>query len=334
MFWFLPLLLCLTPQTTANPDEPTVTRIWDGAPHCAFPDIVRWNDAWYVTCREGTGHVPGDNGSNGVIRVIRSEDGLQWTSFARITETGIDLRDPKLSIAPDGRLMLLMGGSLYEGRTRLSCRTRVAFLDRKTQVFSMPIPVRIDETIRTQDDWLWRVTWHDGSGYGVVYQPDGEGGSRTHLVRTTNGVDYEHVTTFALEGRPNESTVRFAPDGEAFVVVRNEKGPGHLGRAPAPYTHWAFQSVGWRLGGPNLIRTPQGTWILGTRDSRKRPAHTAIGTLSEEAVFTPRFVLPSGGDTSYPGFAIADEELFTIYYSSHEGRTAIYLARCALAAFE
>ena len=37
------------------------------------------------------------------------------------SEKGIDLPEPKLSVTPDNRLMLLMGGSVYEG-TKLTGR--------------------------------------------------------------------------------------------------------------------------------------------------------------------------------------------------------------------
>ncbi len=38
---------------------------------------------------------------------------------ALVAEKGIDLRDPKLSITPDDRLMIVAGGSVYEGKTLL-----------------------------------------------------------------------------------------------------------------------------------------------------------------------------------------------------------------------
>jgi len=37
--------------------------------------------------------------------------------------------------------------------------------------------------------------------------------------------------------------------------------------------------------------------------------------------------LPSGGDTSYPGLVWRDGLLWVSYYSSHEGKTSIYLAQ-------
>jgi len=40
--------------------------------------------------------------------------------------------------------------------------------------------------------------------------------------------------------------------------------------------------------------------------------------------------LPSGGDTSYPGLVIYDGKLWYSYYSSHEGKTSIYLVTIPL----
>ena len=47
--------------------------------------------------------------------------------------------------------------------------------------------------------------------------------------------------------------------------------------------------------------------------------------------YEPVLTLPSGGDTSYAGMVWHDGLLWVSYYSSHEGKTAIYLARVKLA---
>ena len=40
--------------------------------------------------------------------------------------------------------------------------------------------------------------------------------------------------------------------------------------------------------------------------------------------------LPSGGDCSYPGMVWHEGLLWMSYYSSHEGKTSIYLAKVRL----
>ena len=79
-----------------------VRRIWDRAPHNAFTDLIRFRDRWFCAFREGRGHVSPD----GAIRVITSRDGRDWTAAAHLVSAKADLRDPKLTVAPDGRFML------------------------------------------------------------------------------------------------------------------------------------------------------------------------------------------------------------------------------------
>jgi hypothetical protein len=43
-------------------------------------------------------------------------------------------------------------------------------------------------------------------------------------------------------------------------------------------------------------------------------------------ILTEALALPSGGDTSYAGMVIKDGILWVSYYSSHEGKTSVYLA--------
>ncbi|MBX3731392.1 MAG: hypothetical protein KF791_02220 [Verrucomicrobiae bacterium] len=45
---------------------------------------------------------------------------------------------------------------------------------------------------------------------------------------------------------------------------------------------------------------------------------------------TEFLALPSGGDTSYAGMVPHEDLLWVSYYSSHEGRTSIYLAKVRL----
>jgi len=310
----------------------SVERIWDRAGHNAFTDILSFRGTLYCCFREGTGHVPG---LNGTIRVIASDDGQNWRSVAHMALGGVDLRDPKLSVAPDGRIMALMGGSVYDGNQRVSMAPRVAFSNTGGTEFSRPQPIFIDKRIRSDHDWLWRVTWHQGTGYGVIYQPRVEP-QAVQLVATIDGIGYSYVTTFRLDGRPNETTLRFLPDDTMIALVRREEGDqrGMIGTSVPPYKEWTWAKLFRRLGGPNFIRLPDGSLLCGTRDYRQEDAYsTLLGFIDIRGQFEDLFRLPSGGDTSYPGFASHNGTLYVSYYSSHEGKSAIYLAKLRLAAF-
>jgi hypothetical protein len=90
------------------PEIVEVVKIWDTAPHSAFTDLIRFKGKWLCTFREADNHAGGQDGK---IRVIVSEDGDKWKSSALLAEDGVDLRDPKISITPDGKLMLLTTAS-------------------------------------------------------------------------------------------------------------------------------------------------------------------------------------------------------------------------------
>ncbi len=193
-------------------------------------------------------------------------------------------------------------------------------------------PVVLDEEFASDRDWLWRVTWHGGIAYGVVYQSAGAGQFRTHLVKSDDGVHYEHVTDLSIDGRPNEATARFQDDGRMLLIIRRESGNqrGVLGRSNPPYTEWEWQEMSHRLGGPNFVVLPGGEILLGTRKYATGGARTIIGRVSADGSVQELVELPSGGDTSYPGLVVHDGRLFVSYYSSHEEKTAVYLAKIPL----
>jgi hypothetical protein len=340
-FFLLLGLLVLTqpvPADAAEPELVSVQKIWDEGKHNAFTDLIRWRDKWYCTFREADGHVGGD----GQLRVLESADGLKWDSAALVSERGIDLRDPKLSITPDDRLMIVAGGSVYEGTNLLGRQPRVAF-SKDGRKWTAP------QRVLTEGEWLWRVTWHEGKAYGVSYNASerttaaakeaaqtgkvepGPADWKLKLVASRDGADYDVITHLDVPGHPNETTLRFLPDGELVALVRREGGNsfGWIGRSKAPYSDWSWKETRHRLGGPNFIRLPDGSlWAAG----RTYPggAKTAVARMTAGGQYEPVLTLPSGGDTSYPGLVWREGRLWMSYYSSHEGKSAIYLAQIKL----
>lgn len=312
------------PTTTAAlPRIVSVVKIWDQGPHNAFTDLIRFQDHWYCTFRESDAHVGGD----GRLRVLVSTDGEKWESSALLAEEGIDLRDPKLSITPDGRLMIVAGGSVYEGKKLLGRQPRVAFSkDGKSWTPT--------QRVLEEGEWMWRLTWHKGIGYGTVYRGPAEGSSdRDHtlsLWKTRDGVQYERVTPLAVTGRANETTLRFLPDDTAIALVRREERDqvGWIGVSKPPYKDWRWHETKHRLGGPNFTILPDGRMWAASR-SYPGGAKTVVARFGP-TTYEPVLTLPSGGDCSYPGLVWHDGLLWMSYYSSHEGKTSIYIAKIEL----
>lgn len=300
----------------------SVSKIWEAAPHNAFTDLCRFQDRWYCVFREAKTHA----GTVGKIRILVSSDAVVWEDGALIAERGVDLRDPKLSITPDNRLMLLMGGSRIKNGLYLNRQNRVSFSSDGARWESL-------QPVLENGDWLWRLDWYQGRGYGVSYRIKNSRIWELYLFTTPDGVHYENRGILPIKGKPNETTLRISDSGTLFALVRREGGDaqGFWGTSKSPYTTWNFSSLGLRLGGPNFIFQKNGEPLIGTRifqKSRGRPVEARMGLgLLREGTFVQRWELPSGGDCAYPGMVAWNGKLYLSYYSSHEGRTAIYIAQ-------
>lgn len=301
----------------AKVTQESVTRIWDAAPHNAFTDLIRWRDHFYCAFREGEGHA----GDVGKLRVIRSENGKgDWESVALVALEDYDLRDAALSVTPEDKLLLIGGAqqTLESGRVTGT----VASFSSDGKEWSHA------QAVTEPGRWLWRVTWHKGAAFGVSY-PTPEGKPWSQLLKSTDGRHYEIIKPELLgEGRPTEARIRFNQKGNALCLHRRD-GPAnsaYLGKSIPPYTDWEWKDLGMYFGGPNMIQIPGRRWI-GAGRTIAPEARTQIVSIDEVAMtMEPLLELPSGGDTSYPGMVWHDDQLWVSYYSSHEGKTNIYLA--------
>jgi hypothetical protein len=302
-----------------------VKKIWDEAPHNAFTDLIRWNGRFYCTFREGRGHVSTD----GKIRILESKGTNLWESAALIELAGYDLRDAHLSVTPDGRLMLL-GGAAPRKRDNQSAPTGTfVCFSRDGRRWSKP------RVVVKPGRWMWQVTWRKGKAYGVSYAAGG-GMPYLDLLVSSDGVNYQpHVAKLFGEGYPTEVTLRFDTDDVCYALMRrdrqrDEPSSAMLGVSKPGYKKWRWHDLGGSFngfGGPNLIRIPGGHWICAGR-MHEGGAHTALTYIDvKNGTMTKLLKLPSGGDTSYPGLVWYEDMLYVSYYSSHEGKTSIYLAK-------
>ena len=310
------------------PKSIKVSKIYSNQNYNAFTSLIRFNGDFYCAFRSGERHV---YGTDGVIKIITSEDGKEWKEVDEISLKGFDLRDPKLSITPKGQIMLTMGGSIYDGKTLLGGIPHVTFSNPEGTKFSPPKPIKYDASIKSKFDWLWSLTWHEGTGYGGMYSrkenEEGENETTIKLVKTTNGVDYQMVADLAIEGNPNESTIRFLPTAEMLMLIRREKGNkrAYLGQSSAPYKDWNFIEAPYFIGGPDFVAIAEGQFIGGGRINSE---YTGLLSFSENGDFKEVLRLPSNSDSSYPGFVFENDTLYMSYYSSHETeKTSIYFAK-------
>ena len=294
-------------------------KIWSKSPHNAFTDLIRFEGQWYCAFREGQDHISDD----GKLRVIRSADGQIWESVSLMEWTEGDVRDAKLSITADGQLMLNgavrflrpVNGNRHQSVTWLS-----------TDGVKWSDPYACPSGLGT---WRWSATWHEGKGYSFGYSgKDVEG----CLYRTRDGQTWVVVKDGVfpdLHSYPSETSLVFSADGTAHCLLRCDKGScsALLGAAQPPYTAWKWEDLGVRIGGPKIIRLGDGRFLAAVR-LYDGGSHTSLCWVDpENGVMTECLQLLSGGDTSYAGIVEHDELIWVSYYSSHEDKTAIYLAK-------
>ncbi|WP_199186965.1 sialidase family protein [Blastopirellula marina] len=296
-----------------------VDKIWDKAPHNAFTDLIRFKDQWYCVFREGEGHVS----KIGSLRILRSADGKNWESAALVTSDTADLRDAKISIAPDGKLCLAGAGALHPPAD--AKHQSYIWYSENGEDWSDAI------AIGDPNFWIWRIVWHEGNAYGVGYSTVQPHAARFY--KSEDGKSFQQVgDEFDVAGYMNETGLIFLEDGTAMCLLRRDKNhrTAMLGTAKAPYTDWNWKDLGAYVGGPQLIHLEDGRFIVGGRKT-DGGAKTVIWELDPEAGKLHELAeLPSGGDTSYPGLVEHDGKLYVSYYSSHEGKTSIYFAELEL----
>lgn len=155
------------------------------------------------------------------------------------------------------------------------------------------------------------------------------------MYKSKDGKNFETLVERLFDvGYPNETSVIFEGD-TAYCLLRrdgNENGAntGLLGVSKAPFTKWEWKDTGTRIGGPHMIRLPDGRYLAAVR-LYDQPVRTSLCWLDPATgKLTEFLMLPSGGDTSYAGLVLHESQIWVSYYSSHEGKTSIYLSKVAI----
>ncbi|MBM4036027.1 MAG: exo-alpha-sialidase, partial [Planctomycetes bacterium] len=246
-----------------------VRKIWDQAPHNAFTDLIRFKDRWFCAFREGKGHVC----DTGKLRVLTSPDGQDWKSVALMAWDGGDVRDAKLSVTADGQLML-NGAVRFIKPVAGHVHQSVTWLSPNGEAWGEP------NRVADPNFWMWSVTWHKGVGYGIGYSCTSK-----HLIRlyhTKDGKKWDPLADDLFPGGTyaNETSLVFAPDDACYCLLRRDNKPSsaQLGAAKPPYTQWAWKDLRVTIGGPKMIRLPDGRFLATVRLYDKK-VRTALCTL-------------------------------------------------------
>lgn len=303
--------------TTTPPVQPrSVKKLVSDGRHNAFTSLVQWKDQYWLSYRNGSAH----NSSDADVIVLHSRDAEQWEQAFR------------LDILPDDRGGHLLATPqrlfLYTIASKGSQLTSYVLYTDDGQTWTKPQPVYEPQFI------LWAPLVHDNCFYANAHKkvesPRGKTERESHLIRSTDGLRWEKVSTIRAGNWESETTLWFAPDQRLYAFLRTKYSvPGSILESVPPYTAWSERPAGVHFSG-HCALTFDGVTYLGSRTmGAGKKTGTMIYTFAEGRL-TSYCALPSGGDCAYPGVVRVGDEMLISYYSSHEGATNIYLARVPL----
>lgn len=302
-----------------------VERVWDRGEHNAFTDICAFAGAYWLVFREAGNHVSDD----GVVIVLSSSDLHSWTLVAQLAMEQVDLRDPKIVVTPDDRLMICCAGVMCaeQGRPHQS----LVFFSHNGHDWSDA------NAVGRKRDWIWRTRFIDGEGYAVAYHTSDEAVALYKMQGDEFQLWLDPLLSKASHGLgyPNEHDLFALQPGVMGCLLRRDAdtATAQLGVSRHPYREWQWRDLGVRIGGPvvQAIRVTGGDKALLCSLRLYDPVRTALCWLNTDtAKLSEALVLPSAGDTSYPGLLQLGDRIYCSYYSSHEQKTSIYLAEIKL----
>jgi hypothetical protein len=295
--------------------------------HNAFVDLCEFKQQLFCCFREAQTHIS----AGGKIRILTLDKQGIIQGSNRITLPNTDLRDPKLSILPDGSLLLIAYARKTDPNNQSISTRNLSWVSQTGHSWSSC------REFADKGWWLWRVRWHQGLAYGFAYN------RRQNAIHFYSGHPrrtFHRHQEYALslekhnKGYPNESDLIFT-DEKAYALVRRDADSysAQLGQSSFPYKKWSWTDLGEYIGGPVMLQIKPNVALVAGRIMHNKRLVTGLMTLNlSNGKLCIQMILPSAGDNSYPGLVLNNHTLYISYYSSHEDKkSCIYLAKLNIA---
>ncbi len=295
----------------------------------AWPVMVRFKTDILLTYYHGDGHRGKQHEGSGELTTYRSsDDGQTWQRVAALAGESV----------PE---YVVVGDTLFA--------YQFSEQDRQTRVFTTSdgSTWSAGQPAYKAPFYLWGVM-HDPKTKTFWAPPHAiphKGSSperKIDLIKSVDGLNWEHVSTVAPFNNASESTLRLEPDGTMMILIRRKYGTTcSVAVAQPPYTAWEISDRQGIAEGEHFFDFG-GQTFLATRSNYagdhpevlanpkvfdgRRP-YTAIYRFTADRQFQPWAVVDSLGDCSYPFLVETPQEILCAYYSQHEdGVCKIFLA--------
>lgn len=317
----------------------SVRQIVNDGSHNAFTDLCRFRDRLWLTFRScPDGHMI--SRTSRIVVLASDDEGETWEREFDFNAPERDVRDPHFLVFRD-TLFVYTGAWLVEGRYDIN--RNLGYCAWTTDGVSWHGPRHLEGTY---GHYIWRAAAFEGRAYlcgrrkrGFAQTADhGDGVQITEsaMLESEDGFIWRFRALFREE-YGNETAFLFETDGSVLAIARGGSGSAaQVCRSHPPYTDWSRTDLNRNVKGPLLARWGDRDLVGGRNYRPDKSAVTTVYWLVDDEL-EELAELPSGGDTSYPGFVqLSATEGLLSYYSSHEGSgttlapSAIYLARLRL----
>lgn len=304
----------------------TNETVYDEHNHAAFTGLLDYRGTLYLAFREGASHRPSSTADYGVIKVL-ARNGSLWKENAVIRDPAKDLRDPFL-VKVGGVMRMYIGYNTFEGERYQHSGS--VYADYEDGKWSEVKPVRHDVP---HIAWLWKVRKYADKYYSVAYLE----GEQPVLLRSSDGVDWETVTSFPLEGILSEADMAFVGK-TLYVCLRKDQpvgSPSLWGVARDPFEAFTWTEMTTCVESPELLRLPfSNSILLAGRERHPSSSEvsttlfccSAAGELSKVATLETGM----GCDTGYPGLALKDGSLYCSYYMGKQNAAHIQFSKLSV----
>ncbi|MFA3790640.1 hypothetical protein AB6T38_05950 [Aliiglaciecola sp. SL4] len=301
--------------------------IWKTSKHSAFTDLCAFAGKLFVSFREASDHMSKD----GDIRIVICDLDGKKINGVSLKMANCDLRDPKLTVMPDGKLLMNAYARCYDNKGKWLHSRSLCWFSQDGLSWSS------HHWFAEKNWWVWRIRWQDGQAYGFAYK---RAQQQLNLYKGNPLRTFDCFKTDALSlashglGYPNESDLCFSQNGNAYAVVRRDADTftAQWGVAKPPYSAWQWYDLKQYIGAPVILQFDAKTILICGRAWLAGKFKTALWKIDiETKKLTLQIVLPSDGDCSYAGMIKSEQGIYISYYSSHiDNQSHIYLAHLDL----
>lgn len=290
--------------------------------YAAFTSLVEFKGSMYCSFRLANNHVDKKGADKGIIVVLKSKDGNKWKPYKEFSCDTLDLRDPKLIVAPYKKMYLYYHGVNYiDGKSSMR-QTMMLHLNAfsRSRQFT-----KLHFSSHNKNNWLWNAKWINGTLYGYRYLPV------FGLVASTDGVNFSEVVIPSADRNTTEADVEQMANGQLLSIVRVNGSNTIVGISNPDGSGFIWHDSGVRLESPEAIRVGDDIYVSGryVRENKRTTSLFKFNPITYDLDYL--LDISESGDCGYPGMAYGNGKLYiSYYYKNNPSRTSIYLAEIKL----